>query len=232
MLEVSKFSNQILHDISFKLDIGENLIILGKNGAGKSTLAKVLCNLITNDNVKLFEQNIQTLSENKRTSFVNYIPPKLEIFDEYITTKEYLEMSAISDIKKEKVDEVISILKLENVKDRFCVNLSSGEQQLLLLSSALIHNAEITIFDELTANLDISRVKEVFDIFKSVTLKQKIIITHNLDLAYNLKYKILFLEEGKIEFYGSSEEFFQIENLNKFYNNSIKIVDNHLVVNL
>ncbi|WP_072680630.1 ABC transporter ATP-binding protein [Arcobacter sp. LA11] len=232
MLEVNNFTNQILHDISFKLDIDENLIVLGKNGAGKSTLAKVLCNLISNENVKLFDQSIQSLSENQRTKFINYIPPKLEIFDEYITTKEYLEMSSISDIKKDRINEIIALLKLENVKDRYCINLSSGEQQLLLLASAFIHNAEITIFDELTANLDISRVKEVFDIFKSVSLKQKIIITHNLDLAYNLKYKVLFLEDGKVEFFGSSNEFFELENLNKFYNNSIKIVDNHLVVNL
>lgn len=232
MLEVNNFNNQILHDISFKLDTNENLIILGKNGAGKSTLAKVLCNLLENKNVKLFEQNIQDLSENQRTNFINYIPPKLEVFDEYITTKEYLEMSSIDNIKKDEIDKIISLLKLENVKDRYCVNLSSGEQQLLLLASSLIHNAKITIFDELTANLDISRVKEVFDIFKSVTLEQKIIITHNLDLAYNLKYKILFLEEGKVEFFGSSEDFFDIDNLNKFYSNSIKIIDNHLVVNL
>ena len=232
MLEINSFTNQILHDITFKLNIGENLIVLGKNGAGKSTLAKVLCNLISNHDVKLFEQNIQELSENKRTKFINYIPPKLEIFDEYITTKEYLEMSTVTDISSGKIDKIITHLKLENVKDRYCIDLSSGEQQLLLLASALIHNAEITIFDELTANLDISRVKEVFDIFKSVTLKQKIIITHNLDLAYNLKYKILFLEEGRVEFFGSSNEFFQLENLTKFYNNSIKIVDNHLVVNL
>ncbi|PLY05297.1 MAG: ABC transporter ATP-binding protein [Arcobacter sp.] len=232
MLEINSFTNQILTDISFKLDIDENLIILGKNGAGKSTLAKVLCNLISNKNVKLFEKNVQDLHESQRTGFINYIPPKLEIFDEYITTKEYLEMSAIKDSKKNKIDNIITLLKLEDVKDRYCVNLSSGEQQLLLLASAFVHNAQITIFDELTANLDISRVKEVFDIFKSATLKQKIIITHNLDLAYNLKYKILFLEKGKIEFFGSSQDFFQIENLNKFYDNTIKIVDNHLVVNL
>jgi iron complex transport system ATP-binding protein len=232
MLEINSFSNQILHDISFFLKKDENLIILGKNGAGKSTLAKVLCNLISNDKVKLFDKRINSLDESSKTKYINYLPPKLEIFDEYITTEEFLQISAIGELKKEKVNEVISLLKLENVRDRYCVNLSSGEQQLLLLGSALIHNAQITIFDELTANLDISRVKEVFDIFKSVGLKQKIIITHNLDLAYNLKYKILFLEEGRVSFFGSNEEFFQMENLNKIYNNSIKIVDNHLVVKL
>ena len=232
MLEINSFTDFILDDISFHLKQNENLIILGKNGAGKSSLAKVLCNLTPNNNVKLFNESINSLEEKKRTNYINYIPPKFQIFDEYITTKEYLQMSAVNEVREDEIEEIISLLKLEKVKNRYCSNLSSGEQQLLLLASSLIHNAKITIFDELTANLDISRVKEVFDIFKSTKLQQKIIITHNLDLAYNLKYKILFLEEGKIKFFGSNEEFFEVENLNKFYNKSIKIIDNHLVVNL
>ncbi len=232
MLEINNFSNQILHDITFKLKTNENLIILGANGAGKSTLAKVLCNLISNKNVKLFLKDIQNLEEKERTEYINYIPSKLEIFDEYIKVKEFLEMSTISELRKDEIKDIISLLKLNSFKDRYCIDLSSGEQQLLLLASSLIHNAKITIFDELTANLDISRVKEVFDIFKSVTLEQKIIITHNLDLAYNLQYKVLFLDEGKVEFFGSSEDFFTKDNIHKYYNNSIKIIDNHLVVNL
>lgn len=75
-------------------------------------------------------------------------------------------------------------------------------------------------------------MKEVYDIFKSDLLKQKIIITHNLDLAYALKFKILFLKDGKIEFFGSNEGFFENSNLEKFYNKSIQKVNNHLVVNL
>jgi iron complex transport system ATP-binding protein len=96
----------------------------------------------------------------------------------------------------------------------------------------LIHNAKITIFDELTANMDISRVKEVYTLFKMDFLKQKIIITHNLDLAFHLKYKILYLQNGVIKFFGGCEEFFLEENLNRFYKNSLKVVDNHLVANL
>jgi len=232
MLEINNFSNLILNNISFSLEENENLIVLGKNGAGKSTLAKVLCNLITNDKVKLFDETISILDESKRTQLINYIPPKFEIFDEYITVFEYLQMSAIKEIKKEDIENIILLLKLDSVKNRYCINLSSGEQQLLLLGSSLIHNAKITIFDELTANLDISRIKEVFDIFKSTKLSQKIIITHNLDLAFNLKYKILFLEEGSVKFFGSSEEFFKLENLDRLYNNSVKIINNHLVVKL
>ena len=88
---------------------------------------------------------------------------------------------------------MIKLLNLRKLEDKYCKSFSSGEKQLLLLSSAIMHNAQITIFDELTANLDISRLKEVFEIFNSDLLKQKIIITHNLDLANALKYKVLFL---------------------------------------
>ena len=232
MLEINNYNSDILQDISFSLKENENLIILGENGAGKSTLAKVLSNLITNDKVKLYGEKIDKINDLKRSQLINYIPPKLSIFDEYVTLKEFLELSTIENIDNKKIDNLISLLKLEKLKNRYCKAFSSGEKQLLLLASSIMHDAKITIFDELTANLDISRLKEVFDIFNSDLLKQKIIITHNLDLAYALKFKILFMRDGKIEFFGEHNEFFTNENLRKFYNDTIMKLDKHLVVNL
>ena len=232
MLEINNYNSSILHEISFSLKENENLIILGENGAGKSTLAKVLSNLITNDKVKLFGEQISKINDLKRAQLINYIPPKLSIFDEYITLREFLELSFISSVDIEKVDEIIKLLNLRKLEHKHCKAFSSGEKQLLLLASAIIHNAKITIFDELTANLDISRLKEVYDILNSDLLQQKIIITHNLDLAYALKYKVLFINDGIIEFFGEHDEFFSNENLKRFYNDTIIRLDNHLVVNL
>ena len=232
MLEINNYNSSILHEISFKLEDNENLIILGENGAGKSTLAKVLSNLIENNKVKIFNENINKIDDLKRASLVNYIPPKLSIFDEYITLREFLELSFISSVDNEKINSVIKLLNLKKLENKYCKSFSSGEKQLLLLASSIIHDAEITIFDELTANLDISRLKEVFDIFNGDLLKQKIVITHNLDLAYALKYKVLFLKDGIIEFFGSHDEFFDNKNLKRFYKDTIRKLDNHLVVNL
>ena len=208
------------------------MIILGENGAGKSTLAKVLSNLIENDKVKIFNENINKMDDLKRAFLINYIPPKLSIFDEYITLREFLELSFISSVDNEKINSVIKLLNLKKLENKYCKSFSSGEKQLLLLASSMIHDAEITIFDELTANLDISRLKEVFDIFNSDLLNQKIVITHNLDLAYALRYKVLFLKDGIIEFFGSHDEFFDNKNLKRFYKDTIRKLDNHLVVNL
>ncbi|MFY9074156.1 ABC transporter ATP-binding protein [Malaciobacter mytili] len=232
MLEINNFNNFILKEVSFSLKSDENLVILGENGAGKSTLAKVLCGLISSSKVKLFNEDLNNLSELKRAKYINYIPPKFSIFDEYITLKEFLELSCIQSVNNKKIEELIKLLNLKKLQNRSCMDLSSGEKQLLLLASSILHNANITIFDELTANLDISRLKEVFEILNSDLLKQKIVITHNLDLAYALKFKVLFLKEGKIKFFGFHEEFFSNEVLKKFYNNSILKVNNHLVVNL
>ena len=232
MLEINNYNSSILHEISFRLEDNENLIILGENGAGKSTLAKVLSNLIENDKVKIFNENINKMDDLKRAFLINYIPPKLSIFAEYITLREFLELSFISFVDNEKINKVIKLLNLRKLENKYCKSFSSGEKQLLLLASSMIHDAEITIFDELTANLDISRLKEVFDIFNSDLLNQKIVITHNLDLAYALRYKVLFLKDGIIEFFGSHDEFFDNKNLKRFYKDTIRKLDNHLVVNL
>jgi len=232
MLEIKDYNSSILHEISFSLQEGENLIILGQNGAGKSTLAKVLANLIENTKVKINDELLDDMASSKRAKLINYIPPKLEIFDEYVTLREFLELSFVNSVDNNKIDEIIKLLHVRKLEDKYCKSFSSGEKQLLLLASAIIHDAKITIFDELTANLDINRLKEVYDIFNSKLLQQKIIITHNLDLAYALKYKVLFLNDGIIEFYGEHDEFFNNTNLKRFYNESIQKLNNHLVVNL
>lgn len=236
MLEIKNYNNFILKDISFTLKNDENLLILGENGAGKSTLAKVLVNLISNNSVFYEKENLSKLSALKRAKIINYIPPRFDIFDEFLTLKEYLQSSFIDECDNKKLETIIKLLKLEKLLNSPCKLLSSGEKQLLLLASAILHNAQITIFDELTANLDITRLKDVFSILNSNLnsnfLEQKIIITHNLDFAYALKYKVLFIKNGKIEFFGSHDSFFSDENLELFYNKSIKKLENHLVVDL
>ena len=165
MLHVNNFNNNILTNIDIHLQKDENLIILGSNGAGKSTLAKVLCGIIYSDSVELFGERLHTMSAKKRASFINYIPPKLEIFDEYISLREYLELSRISpDLS---IDEVSDIFDLGDLQDNACISLSSGESQLALLASSVLHNAKITVFDEPTANLDPKKMLKAAKIIKS-----------------------------------------------------------------
>ena len=230
MLQIREFSNTILTDIDFHLNMDENLIILGSNGAGKSTLAKVLCGLTYSESVKLFSKNLHNLSAKDRAKEINYIPPKLEIFDEYISLCEYLELSKLYSTLT--VDDVLKLLDLELLQDKACITLSSGEQQLTMLASSFLHNANLTIFDEPTANLDPKKTQKVAKLLASERIKNRVIITHDLNLAHKLGYKILFILDGKIEFFDENEKFFEDSNLEKFFGSSLKRVENYFVVNL
>lgn len=230
MIAINNFTNHILHALDFSLTENENLIILGSNGAGKSTLAKILCGLSPSKNVELFSKPLETLSAKERSRLINYVPPKLEIFDEYISVREYLELSRL--YASYSVDEALILLKIEHLQDKPCKNLSSGEEQLTMLCSSLLHSAQLTIFDEPTANLDPQKTKQVFDFLQNKFTGNKIIITHDLNIAYKLGYKILYMQEGKIEFFGENSLFFEEENLEHFFGESLKKIDNYFMVNL
>lgn len=230
MLEINNYSNSILHDIC--LTAHDNFIILGSNGSGKSTMAKVMVGIIENTHVKIFGQTLDELSMKEKIKKINYIPSKLEIFDEYMSVQEFLELSYIGNTSL-KVKEVAKVLGISHLLNHTCQTLSSGESQLLLIAASIAHQAEITILDEPTSNLDQIKTKRVFDILNSNEyLKKKIIITHDLNFAYKLGFDIVFVNNGQITFQGSNKDFFSNENIEHFFGNSVKIVDNFVVSNL
>ena len=230
MLKINNYSSSILHDIS--LEIKGNTIILGSNGSGKSTLAKVMVGIIENEATTILGKTHNDLSRIEKIETINYIPSKLEIFDEYMSVQEFLELSFIEK-PSFNVQEIATLLGISSLLEHNCQTLSSGESQLLLMASSIAHNALITILDEPTSNLDQIKTKRVFDIVNSNEyLKHKIIITHDLNFAYKLGFDIVFIQSGKVVFQGSNSEFFSSKNMEKFFNDSVKIVENFVVSNL
>lgn len=229
MLRIHHYNNEILQDISFHLKRDENLIILGSNGAGKSTLAKILCGITPSQNVTLEGKQLNKLNSKQRTKLINYIPAKLEIFDEYITLEEYLDLSRIHTLLASK--NMLKLLELDHLKNKPCQQLSSGEQQLTMLATAVLHNAKITIFDEPTANLDPKKSRDVYALLKSNIFQSKIIITHDLNLAYHLGYKILYIKDQQISFFDTSEKFFHPSNLNHYFGTSIEKQGEYIIMN-
>ena len=230
MLQINNHSDKILKKITFELKEHQNLIILGSNGAGKSTLAKVLCGITPSENVMINGVNLHKLKAQERTPLINYVPAKLEIFDEYITLKEYLNLSRLYSLLES--ENLLNFLEIAGLKDKSCQQLSSGEQQLSMLATAVLHNAKITIFDEPTANLDPKKSQDIFSLLKSGLFQSKIIITHDLTLAYRLGYDVLYMENGEISFYESSKKFFHSSNLDHYFGSSVKKIDNFIMVNL
>ena len=230
-LHITDYSDEILHNISFSLEAGSHLCILGANGAGKTTLAKVLCGLIDTKAVTIDGKLLHDLHGTARAKVVNYIPAKLEIFDTHMSVEELLALSHFDTALH--IGDALERLQIAHLQEHPCRTLSSGESQLVLTASALLHNARYTLFDEPTANLDPMRMRTLFALLSDKhVLKSKIVITHNLELAYKLGFDILYLEAGRIRFHGSSKAFFAQSQLDALYHGSVKNLGEHVVVSL
>lgn len=229
-LKIYKLSTEYLKDISFECK-NENITILGANGAGKTTLAKAIVGLYENNSIFIDDISFYKLNSKKRAEVLNYIPSKLEVFDEYISVKEYLYLSILNGVKEETLEDVMSLLNIQHLKDKSCKLLSSGESQLLLFASALLQNSTYTIFDEPTANLDSDKKINIYKVLQNNTKGFNIVITHDLNLAYKLGYRIINIDHGTISFDGNSKEFFEPNNLQKFFGDSIKQIDGYYMVN-
>lgn len=231
MLKLNNYNSSILKEVYLELSSPQNLIILGNNGAGKTTLAKVLSGIIDNNSCLVDNQIISTLYGTARTKLINYIPTKLEVFDEYLSVFEFLTLSCLDE--GGSINNILELLEICYLKDKLCINLSSGEAALVLLASAILHNARFTILDEINSNLDPQKQKLVYQILKNNEfLQSKCIITHNLNFAFKLGFDILYLGEGKTLFYGKNSDFFDEQNLFKFFGHSVKRVENMVVVAL
>lgn len=231
MLQLTNYTNFVLKDITLTVKKGQNLTILGDNGAGKTTLAKVLSGIIENQNTTINKKPIANLYGKERSKHINYIPPKLEIFDEYLTVFEFLELSQFEN--SFEIATILELLQITHLRNKFCQNLSSGEAGLVLFASSIIHNATCTILDEINSNLDPQKQKLLYEILKNQNfLDSKIIITHNLNFAFKLGFEILYLQEGTIQFYGACDDFFEKSNLESFFGTSVKKIENSIVVDL
>lgn len=218
------YESPILHEITFTAE--KDLCILGVNGIGKSTLAKALCGLIPSEGKIIVNgTGLQAFTPAMRARAITYIPPKLESFDDLITVYEFVLMgrypykdlfSSYSSADEALVTKLLEKSALE--PDKYIGELSSGQQQLLLIAQALSQQSEIIIFDEPTANLDPRHAKDFYDALLALPdSTQKIVITHDLNLARQLGFELLFLEQHAARHYRDPAAFFQRENLEACY---------------
>jgi len=228
-LHVDTVTTSYLQNISFRVE-NENVVILGSNGAGKTTLSKIIVGLEENTNVYYEGEKISSLGAKRRCEIVNFVPSKLEVFDDYLDVEEFLQLSLLNGSTLREMDTILKQLEIEHLKSSPCKCISSGESQLVLFASGLLHNAELTIFDEPTANLDSDKKIKVYEALKKYA-GWKIVITHDLNIAYKLGYRIIYLEHGKLIFDGSSDVFFTAANLERLFGNSIKRLEDYFMVN-
>lgn len=205
-----KGDNQIiaLNDVSFSVNSGEFVAIVGTSGSGKSTLLHLIGGVDKPSNGKVFIENydIYGLSDDELSifrrrqvgliyQFYNLIP--ILNVKENITLPCSLDGKIVSD---EQVDEVLNMLNLKDREKHLPSELSGGQQQRTSIARSIITKPSIILADEPTGNLDVKSSDEVMKILKDINIKYKqtiIMITHNNEIAA-LADRIIKIEDGKI----------------------------------
>ena len=197
-----------LDKVSFSVEKGEFVAIVGSSGSGKSTLLHILGGVDrpTSGKVYVDGEDVYKLNETNLAifrrrqvgliyQFYNLIP--------ILNVKENMTLPILLDSKKvdEKyLDELIEILGLTNRVNHLPNELSGGQQQRVSIGRALMNRPTLLLADEPTGNLDSKASKEIIELLKLSNKKYKqtiIMITHDHDLALNAS-RIITLEDGKI----------------------------------
>ena len=197
-----------LDDVSFTVNQGEFIAIVGPSGSGKSTLLHMIGGIDkpTKGKVYINGTDISSLKPDKMTifrrrnigivyQFYNLIPT--------LNAEDNIILPVLLDgkkVDKEKLNEIIKLLKIEDRRKAMPSQLSGGEQQRVSIGRALMNNPNIILADEPTGNLDSMASKEIVEIFKYYNKAYKqtlIIVTHDEKIALQAD-RIIKLEDGKI----------------------------------
>jgi len=199
---ISKFygKQKALNDISFTIKKGEIVGFLGPNGAGKSTMMKILTTYINSSEGNAVVNDFDvTTQQAKVQQSVGYLPEHNPLYlDMYV--KEYLSFNAdIYKVKKERIEEVITLTGLTPEAHKKINQLSKGFRQRIGLANALLHNPDVLILDEPTTGLDPNQLVEIRELIKSVGKEKTIFLsTHIMQEVEAICDRVIIINKGAL----------------------------------
>jgi len=197
---------EALSNISFEIEKGEFVFIVGPTGAGKTTLLKLIRKEIEPTRGEIFFKNeslknVKDVYELRRkigVVFQDYkLFPKKTVYENVSFPLEI--MGLPNSFIKKRVLEILKEVGLLDKKNRFPHTLSGGEKQRVAIARAIINDPDLLIADEPTGNLDWKTSFSIVDLFVDINLKGKTIImsTHNEEIIKRYNKRVIYLKDGK-----------------------------------
>jgi len=238
-LKKSFKENTVLDDISFNVEKGEVIAIVGRSGCGKSTLLRCINGFEQIEGGEVYLD--ETLITKHNANYKHWCQVRKKIGMVFQSYDLFPHMNVLNNIilgpmkveKRSKEDAVQEALKhlgrvgLLEKKLAYPRELSGGQKQRVAICRALCMNPEILLFDEVTAALDPEMVREVLEVIKG--LKEQgftmIVVTHEMEFAEKVADRIIFMENGKIIESNTPDKFFHSPDtveVRKFLNLSDK----------
>lgn len=209
---------KVLNNIDLEIKKGERIVIIGPSGSGKTTFLRCLNLLETKTKGSIVFEGISINKSNKMQlrKKIGMIFQNFNLFAN-LTVMDNLILAPIKTklmTKEEAIKKAVEYLKLISLldkKDTYPHQLSGGQQQRVAIIRALMMNPDILLVDEPTSALDSEMIKEVLNLLKSLADNNMtmIIVSHELEFAYNIATKIVFMDKGRIIETGSPSEIFK-----------------------
>lgn len=201
----------VLKDITFRVNKGEFVSIMGKSGCGKSTLLYILSTMDTDYSGKLFlndelltgkTRDHLSLIRNKHIGFVfqfHYLLSEFSVLENVMLPAKKLAEKSLQEIEFDAMNK-LKILNIDHLAKKKSSRISGGEKQRVAIARALINNPSIIMGDEPTGNLDSYNAQNVFNIFRQLSNEEGLsflVVTHDHDYA-NKTDRIIQMQDGQI----------------------------------
>ncbi len=209
----------VLDDISFEVQNGEILTILGESGSGKSVLLKNLMGLLKPDQgkIEIEGRDITRLSEKELLALrknIGYLFQEGALYD-FMNVFENIAfpLKEHTNLKEEaiaeKVYNILKIVDLKGVEEKYPAELSGGMRKRVGLARAIILDSKVLLCDEPTSGLDPIRSKDISDLISEVSRRMgctTIMTSHDIDNSLRVSDRIILIHDGKIAAQGTPSE--------------------------
>ena len=231
---VKKFGSKVaVNNISFKVEKGKILGVLGRNGAGKSTIFRMILNIIKQDSgiINYMDKEITDIT----TDEIGYLPEEGSLILQYSVYEQCVYYGALKSMSEEEVREnLIKWLERFNITQYLNMkikDLSKGNRQKIQFIIAILHNPNLIILDEPFSGLDPISVDELKNVIIELKKEGKIIVfsSHRMDHVEMLCEDILIIDSGKEIMYGNLNEIkksYQKQNISITGNIDIEKIKN------
>lgn len=215
-------TTQALSNVNLNIGNKGIVFIVGTSGSGKSTLLNLLGGIdtVSSGEIIINDKKINEFNEKEldsyRNSVIGFIFQEYNVLEQY-NVYENIELSLKlqnKEVNKEKLENLLNNLGLNNLGNRQINELSGGQKQRVAIARALIKNPNIILADEPTGNLDKNSTKQIFEILKLIS-KEKlvIVVSHDIEAAKIYADRIIQIEDGKIVNDTNQESLIEHENL-------------------
>lgn len=217
---------QALKGISFEVNQGEVVALIGSNGAGKTTTLHALTGLISKQkgHIKFEGKDITKLPAHKIVEMgIAHVPEGRRVFSE-LSVYENLSMGAYTRKDKTEISESLKKVykrfpRLEERKNQRAGTLSGGEQQMLAMGRALMSKPKMIVMDEPSMGLSPIFVNEIFEIIEEVSTDGTtvLLVEQNANKALGIADRAYVLETGKVVLSGDAEKLLDDDSVRKAY---------------